>query len=172
MSKQFKPKEEKIETQEKEEKKSQKSERSREKSLKREKEKMEEKEVKKEKLQKKGKKVVKSKKEKKVEKAKIEEKEKKEKKEEGSKINIVIPSLDDSNLNESLSIEEYISNKKSDLNSGNIDLETYINKNDIDHEQIYKYLENILASDINKFFDIYKKHYFKLTLDSTTRTSC
>ena len=73
--------------------------------------------------------------------------------------------MDDSNLNESLSIEEYISNKKSDLNSGNIDLETYINKNDIDHEQIYKYLENILASDINKFFDIYKKHYFKLTLE-------
>ena len=91
-------------------------------------------------------------------------KEKTEKKEQKSNIKIHVPLFDDSNLNEPKTIEDYIQNNKSDLIAGKIDLSTYIGKNDVDHEQLYIYLEKILSDKIDIFFDNYKKNFFKLTL--------
>ena len=69
-------------------------------------------------------------------------------------IKIKIPIFDDSNSDESITINEYINNKKEELKSGKISLLDYIHKIDIDNEKIFNYLENIINTDINKFFQL------------------
>ena len=91
------------------------------------------------------------------------ENEKKIKKESRPKIKI--PIYDDSNKTEAEIIEDYINLIKEDLNSGKINLQTYISKNDIDNEQIFIYLSDVLKKDAKKFCNIYEDEFFKLTLD-------
>ena len=78
---------------------------------------------------------------------------------------IKIQIFDDSKKNESLDIKTYLNNNKEELNSGKINLETYINKVDTAHEEIFKFLNQIFENDINKFFKIYENEFFKLTLE-------
>ena len=80
-------------------------------------------------------------------------------------IKIKFDILDDSNFNDVEAMEDYINNKKNEFASGKINLDSYIDQNDIDNEQIAKYLENILLKDANKFFESYKNHFFKLTFE-------
>ena len=91
------------------------------------------------------------------------ENEKKIKKESRPKIKI--PIYDDSNKTEAEIIEDYINHNKEDLNSGKINLQTYISKNDIDNEQIFIYLTDVLKKDAKQFCRIYEDQFFKLTLD-------
>ena len=81
------------------------------------------------------------------------------------KAKINIPIFDDSKSEDLVTIENYINNKKKELQSNKISLSDYIKKVDVDNEQIFKYLENMLNDNINKFFQLYKKEFFKLTLD-------
>ena len=77
---------------------------------------------------------------------------------------IKIPIFDDSKANETVDIKSYLNNNKKKLNSGKINLETYISKVDIDHEKIFTFLNEIFSNDINKFYKIYQNEFFKLTL--------
>lgn len=104
----------------------------------------------------------------------IEEKRrtKSEKKEEIKKVRsreyspkkIGIKIFDDSNSKEITTIEKYLQKNKDDLKLEEISLEDYITKNDVDQENIYLYLEQLLDSDINEFYQLYSKEQFKLTL--------
>lgn len=111
----------------------------------------------------KAKKEIKEKEGKKEIKEKKQKKQKKTEKDKQNKINI--PIYDDSNLIEPMTIQDYINNTKQKLITQNINLETYINMNDVDHEQIFIYLANIINNDLTKFFKLYQTEFFKLTLN-------
>ena len=78
---------------------------------------------------------------------------------------IKIPVLDDSKSEDPKTIKDYIIDIKKDLNTGKINLETYIRKNDVDNEKIFLFLEDLLSKDINAFYKMYKKEFFKLTIN-------
>ena len=78
---------------------------------------------------------------------------------------IKIPIYDDSDKNEPETIKDYIYRNKKDLHSGKISLLNYIKKIDIDHEQIFIFLKDVLKKDIKLFFKIYENEFFKLSLE-------
>ena len=78
---------------------------------------------------------------------------------------IKIPIYDDSDKNEPETIKDYIYRNKKDLHSGKISLQNYIKKIDIDHEQIFIFLKDVLKKDIKLFFKIYENEFFKLSLE-------
>lgn len=78
---------------------------------------------------------------------------------------IKIPIFDDSKSKKIETIEDFINQNKKDLLAKKIKLEEYIAKNDVDNEQIYIFLNDILKSDAEKFLKIYEDEFFKLTLE-------
>ena len=81
---------------------------------------------------------------------------------------IIINKIDDSSLQESISIRKYINQNIDDLKNNNITLEAYISKNDVDQEKIYLMLEKLLNWNTDKkaFYNLYSKEQFKLTYEN------
>ena len=81
----------------------------------------------------------------------------------GKEKKINIPIIDDSNLIEITSIEDFLETSKKSLEAEEITLEEYIKKNDIDDKNIVKFLTNLQNNgDINKFISTYESCQFKI----------